>query len=191
MGRPTPKDEDDRDLTDTRLNYAWDWYKLHANQRATFFRFFLISTGVLLSGYIAAFDSEIYYASFIAASLGALQSLMFIVFDERNLHFIRRAIGVLEKIEKELLFPDDYIPFKESAVGLLRRETVTRKKDRAYTFRGEGPVWKIKIWVRALQCLIGVMFLVLMIPSALKMVWIENVSVLWELLVVIIQSLTG
>lgn len=173
-----PKNEDADGLTEARLTYAWEWYKLHANQRATFLRFFLISTGVLLSGYITAFDNNIYYASFIAASLGVIQSIVFVIFDERNLHFVRRAIGVLEKIEENLLFPNDYVGPNESVVGLLRRDTGTRRKDRARTFRGEGPAWKIKIWVRTLQCLIGFMFLVLMIPSFTHMVWVNKISLL-------------
>jgi len=163
MSEATSHEKAKDDLTETRLNYAWEWYKLHAQQRATFLRFFLISTGVLLSGYIAAFDNEIYYAAFLASLLGATQSVVFIVFDERNLHFVRRAIGVLEELENRLLFPDDFVSPDEAPVGLLRRGTGTRRKDRQQRFRGEGEVWKIKIWVRTLQLSIEMMFIILMI----------------------------
>ncbi len=163
MEDSSSSEEAGESLTETRLNYAWEWYKLHAQQRATFLRFFLISTGVLLSGYIAASNNEIYYAAFLAALLGAAQSIVFIVIDERNLHFLRRAISVLEELEENLLFPDDFVAPDEAPVGLVRRGTGDRREDRQRKFRGEGEAWKIKVWIRTLQILIGVVFLFLLV----------------------------
>lgn len=171
MVDPTSDEETRDSLTETRLNYAWEWYKLHARQRATFLRFFLISTGVLLSGYIAAFDNDIYHAASLAAFLGVVQSVVFVVFDERNLHFVRRAVGILEKLENKLLFPDDFVSPDEAPVGLLRRGTGARQKDRKRRLRGEGEIWKIKIWVRTLQLFIGVMFIILLILSMTHASW--------------------
>lgn len=149
---------DEAKLQELRLNYAWDWYKLHANQRATFVRFFLVSTGILVSACITALVNELPLAAFVASALGVGTTIIFFAFDTRNLHLIRRSIGILEFLEDHTVYPDDMTGEDKPRLGLLRKNTQVRVQDRRQKFGGEGKLWKIKRWLRALYLFVGVIF---------------------------------
>lgn len=184
---------DESQLLEIRLNYAWDWYKLHANQRATFVRFFLISTSVLVSACITALVKEIPLAAFVASALGAFLTIIFFAFDTRNLHLLRRSIGVLKFLEDRAIYPDDLTGKDGPRLGLLRKDTQERKEDKGQVLKGQGSPWKIKYWLRTLYGLVGAGFILFAIYSLALMRTPESLtlfaSLLRSLLIFLILSL--
>ena len=102
--------------------------------------------------------NELPLTAFVASALGVLTTVIFFAFDTRNLHLIRRSIGTLEFLEVRTIYPDDMTGEDEPHLGLLRRNTQEREKDRRQTFGGEGEIWKIKYWLRTLYLFVGVGF---------------------------------
>jgi len=155
-------EHDDKDLLRMRLDYAWNWFDLHAKQRMSLFRYFLIITGILVSGYVTAFVND--YSSLIVAIgvIGAFQSAAFIAFDFRSRELTRRAENVLEKIERDMLFPDSFSHHdirQGESLGLLKHEAAAKMREGYGWKRGWKNIKKIKWWIRAIEGAVLIAFL--------------------------------
>lgn len=91
------------DITDKDwLDLAWKHFQQHAQQRISYFNFFVIFSTILTSGIIATFQNG-YTAPYLGIELGLLQaflSFMFKKIDERNSFLTKHAENVIKKIEK-------------------------------------------------------------------------------------------
>jgi hypothetical protein len=155
------------DLTEidkTRLDYAWKWFDFHAKQRMQLFNYFLIITGILASAFVGAYDKSLYLLCIAVCLIGLLQAMGFFSFDVRSRELTRLAEDILLKIENEQLFLD-YTSDGEN-LGLIRCESINKMKEGNFWSRGIKNFLKMKIWIRLIQIVIGLVFLIGLIESS-------------------------
>jgi hypothetical protein len=90
-------------------DYAWGYFKLHADQRLQSFNFFLIVAG-LLAGGITSLLKEGGSTWWVAALLGltlAVLSLVFWRLEERTKHLVKNAEEALKYLDSQEGFPDE------------------------------------------------------------------------------------
>lgn len=85
-------------------NIVWNYFELHAKQRLTTFRYYLIMLTLLVTGiaFIYAEHKELLvYAQFFSGFL-VLISILFLLLDRRNIKFYKKAIYNLKTYEDYL-----------------------------------------------------------------------------------------
>lgn len=99
-----------------RMNYAWDWFQYHADQRLKAFNFFLVIVGVLVVGYATAMKESLTavdaakaasasaYAHFALgiALCGVVISIAFLVIEVRNTELVACGRRWLDRLEGTL-----------------------------------------------------------------------------------------
>jgi hypothetical protein len=111
----------DKDLTDARITYAWNWFGYHASQRLQAFNFFLIIVAVLTSGYFTALDKDNAYMQIAVGLAGMVISYGFLALDFRNAQLVDDARYALRNLERALemdIHRSDY----SRAIKLARSE---------------------------------------------------------------------
>lgn len=91
-----------REAYDAARQYAWNWFEYHAAQRQSVFRFFLIMTAFVSTGYVTAIVKEFYSISTILAILLVVISFLFWRLDSRSIHLVKIAEYYLEIEETRL-----------------------------------------------------------------------------------------
>lgn len=153
-----------------RFDYAWKWFDFHAKQRMQLFNFFVIITGVLATAFATAYDKDLHYVSLAVCLLGSIAAIGFIVFDIRSRELTRYAEDVLDKLEQDWLFPgaasttEDQVPH-----GLMRREVANKMREGMAGERGWRNFRKIKVWVRAIEGLVAIAFMIGLIVTVADM----------------------
>lgn len=84
------------------LNYAWNWFSYHANQRLTAFNYFLIIVGFLATGYITSLEKGLNIVQIAIGFFGILISIAFLVLDIRNEQLVNDGRDALRKLEVAL-----------------------------------------------------------------------------------------
>jgi len=138
------------DLARMQFDYAWKWFEFHARQRMVMFNYYLIITGIFGNAAILAFDAEYYSVVALVSLLGIVTSAGFIVFDYRNRSMAAHGEAVLEKLEGDLLFPQDFTDESGQRLGPMlieRREQMREGQPRP--LRRE--FLKHKWWIRGLS----------------------------------------
>jgi hypothetical protein len=156
-----------------RFDYAWKWFDYHAGQRMQLFNFFLIITGILANAYVGAHEKGTPLMRFAVSLIGTLQAFGFFVFDVRNRELTRYAEDILEKIERDTLFSDD---FKSPDInngqplGLLRQESVSKMREGFTRERRWKNFRKMKVWIRSIELIVGLVFLTGLIVAISQMI---------------------
>ena len=96
---------------DKRLEHAWNYFELHAQQRISVFNYFVVLSGILAAGLAASVQGPERLAS-VGVALGALLILLSFVFwklDQRTAFLIKHAEEVLKACEPTTapLFSDE------------------------------------------------------------------------------------
>lgn len=160
----------DIELIKLRFDYAWKYFESAARQRMLFFNYFLIAVGILGSAIGFAIKEGMSAIVLFAGIFGLVASAAFITFDIRMLAFVKRALRVLDALERESLFPNGYTasyPDEERTqlLGLARIEP-----DRRAAGKGTGhKITKVKWWIRSVEALAGMGFLAAVIFAAASM----------------------
>ncbi|MBO0356019.1 hypothetical protein J0656_18520 [Muricauda ruestringensis] len=134
-----------------KMDYAWNWFKLHAEQRMKLFNYFLITTGILFTAFIQSVHYEIWSLALFVCVMGIFESIAYIVFDWRNRKLISYAADVLHKIEDDYLFNEDDIDEKQP-LGMLRTDAFFRMRQGQTGWHPER-LTKMKWWMRILYFL--------------------------------------
>lgn len=87
---------------DSARQYAWDWFQYHAGQRQSVFRFFLIITAVISTGYVGALSKGLHGISPVFAILLIISAFLFWRLDERSVRLVKIAENYLKKEEARL-----------------------------------------------------------------------------------------
>jgi len=100
------------------INYAWEWFKFHADQRTKVFNFYLLVTGALLFGLIQIIGIKEEYINHKAAIslvsiLGIISSIAFYFLEKRNEELVNCG-------RKELM-NNQFAPYKSD----VTRENMT------------------------------------------------------------------
>jgi hypothetical protein len=151
-----------KDLMDFRLRHAWAWFELHAKQRQVMFRFFLLTVGVLLAALVTSHREGFRYIEIGIALIGVIACLSSFFFDRRNRQMASNAEDVLEKLEKEVLFPEDFTDEQGDRIGCLLKERQLNMRE------GENrSLWKWahkhKVWIHTFQAVTVLFFLIVLI----------------------------
>ncbi len=93
------------------LDHAWGYFQLHANQRVTVFNYFVVFSGLLVTGMVAAGQTSPRFA-FVGVVLGLLLcglSYIFFRLDQRVSFLIKNSEDVIKKLEPSTaaLFSDE------------------------------------------------------------------------------------
>jgi hypothetical protein len=156
-----------------RFDYAWKWFNYHASQRMQLFNFFLIITGILANAYVGAYEKGTPLMRFAVSLIGTLQAFGFFVFDVRNRELTRYAEDVLEKIERDKLFPDDYRSPEINngqTLGLLRQESNSKMREGFMRERRWKNFRKMKVWIRSIEVIVGLVFLIGLVVAISQMI---------------------
>jgi hypothetical protein len=88
-----------------KLNYAWNWFKYHAEQRLTAFRFCLVFLGILLVAYNSGLASQNLVFASAVGYVAAFVSLAFLVLEIRNEELVNVGRDALREIESSAGLP--------------------------------------------------------------------------------------
>ena len=93
------------------LDHAWGYFELHANQRVTIFNYFVVFSGLLVTGMVAAGQTSPRFA-FVGVVLGFLLcglSYIFYRLDQRVSFLIKNSEDVIKNLEPSTaaLFSDE------------------------------------------------------------------------------------
>lgn len=124
-----PGVEPDRELLHLRLDYAWRWFALHANQRVTMFSYFLVASGILANAYALLLKEDLWGAAVATAGIGCIVGLVSLGLDSRNHQLVKLGEEVLTHIEREYLFLAGTGSENQdsSSHGILHREAKGRE----------------------------------------------------------------
>lgn len=89
----------DEKRVELKLNYAWDWFKHHADQRFAAFNFFLIVVGAVIVAYSTAAGNHQTTLGVAVAGVGAVVAAGFLALDFRNYELVKLAADELKKLE--------------------------------------------------------------------------------------------
>lgn len=148
-----------------RLDFSWKWFELHANQRMSLFNYFLIITGILANAYVTAVSDNNNLFAIAICLIGFVQSIGFITFDIRSRQLTQYSEDIMEKLERDGVFPDNFGHpniNKGKTLGLLRRDSDNKMRE------GQNGgllfflkrIKKMKFWIRLVQLLISSIFLI-------------------------------
>jgi hypothetical protein len=155
------------ELLKTRSQLAWNWFEFHARQRMTMFNNFLIITGILVNGYAVATKESLHSMAAIVSLFGSIQAVCFCVIDVRSRHLIRYGEDVLEKLERDSLFPDSFSSPEiqhGQVLGLLRCDQDLREGKHFIPRR----LLKMKYWMRSMYVLVCLGFLFAAVTAGLR-----------------------
>ena len=99
-----PNAQGNQAMLQIRLNYAWRWFALHAQQRVTMFNYFLVASGILANAYGLLLQAKHWEAAIAAAIIGCLVGVVSLGLDARNHQLVKLGEEVLAEIEREHLF---------------------------------------------------------------------------------------
>ncbi|TKJ39298.1 MAG: hypothetical protein CEE38_00720 [Planctomycetes bacterium B3_Pla] len=120
------------------LDIAWNYFQQHAQQRLSFFNFFVIFSVLMTTGLISTFQEK-YNAHSIGIAIGLMLSLISYVFwkiEERNKYLTKTGENAIKQIEQHYpcakCYPD---PVKFKIFSLEQEETdKIRKEQRGKIF---------------------------------------------------------
>ena len=86
------------------LDYAWNYFQLHANQRLTTFNFYIALSSLVTTGLVASFHKDIRVPS-LGIALGLLLIAITLIFwrlDRRNRDLVHNGEKALKLLEERL-----------------------------------------------------------------------------------------
>ncbi len=150
------------DLLKLRYDYAWNWFNYHANQRVSMFNYFLIITGILANAYVGILKEGLLEIAAGLGGLGLFTTIGFFFLDCRNKQLVGMGEDVLEKLEREEIFTENFRTTKnekEIQLGFLFREA---KEEPKWELNRKGYLWanikKHKVWIRSIEVAVAVCF---------------------------------
>lgn len=152
------------ELLKLRSQLAWNWFEFHSRQRISMFNYFLLITGILVNGYAAAVRDRLTGMSIGICAFGFVQALCFLMIDVRSRNMIHYGESVLEKLERDVLFPDGFRgpgAEGERQLGLRRCDEDLREGSR-FTFHR---LIKMKYWIRVMYVLAAAGFVLAALAS--------------------------
>jgi hypothetical protein len=155
---------EDIEMLKIRFGFAWNWFELHAKQRMSLFNFFLLITGILVNAYVIAVIQKIGVLPLVICIVGFIQSIGFIIFDVRSRKLTKYGEDVMEKLEREYLYQNNFSHpdiNDGKTLGLLRRDADNKmregQKGKNFLFYLKR-INKMKFWIRLIQLLVCAAF---------------------------------
>ena len=145
-------------LMDTKFEYAWRYFSLHARQRVTMFNFFLLASGALANAFVFLFKDGFQWQGGTVALVGMVVSLISIGLDVRNNALVDLGEKALKRVENEYLYKSEQLVPDQAppAYAILSRDD--------YNGEPSFPL-KHKFLIRSLEGLVASVFLAAAIYS--------------------------
>lgn len=141
-----------------RFDYAWKWFESAARQRMVLFNYYLIITGILANAFVVSYKEGYAAISVAIGIMGILTSCGFLSFDVRNRNMATRGEDVLEKLEKEVIFGQDFVDERGNEMGpLCVDRRLKMRQGQKPTLRAY--LLKHKYWIRGIQTVFAVLWL--------------------------------
>lgn len=138
----------DNEKLDIGFKYAWDYFSYHASQRMQSFNFFLVSTAIILNGYLLCVEKKLYFPAIIIGILGFCFSICFLIIDNRNSQLVKNGEKALKHYES-LFWTDEQV------------QIITRDDERIQNtprWKRVGPSFRVMITVSAIVFFLGIIF---------------------------------
>lgn len=147
-----PDYEDDRELFQLKLDYAWRWFALHARQRVNMFNYFLVASGILANAYGLLLREKMWGAAAVAAAVGCVIGLASMGLDARNRQLVKLGEDLLADLEERCFIASgSHAESVDSPnLGILAREA--RREESRFSL-------KHKFLIRSLEFLVAGAFL--------------------------------
>ncbi len=161
------------DLTKLRFEYAWKHFEYHARQRITMFNFFLIVTGIVANAYVRILDDGLLNLATAISIIGIVISVGFFALDWRNTQLVHMGEAILNELEKDNIFKN-FTDDNNNQLGFIYRERLeeVNMSENFFKWFWANSV-KHKIWIRGIEIMVAVLFLVATILS----IWYPDVLV--------------
>ena len=85
------------------LNLSWNYFQQHAQQRISYFNFFVVFSTILTAALVSTFQSN-FQAPFLGIAIGLVESFVAFIFlkiDTRNRFLTQNAENVIQRIEAD------------------------------------------------------------------------------------------
>ncbi len=92
------------ELQKLQLDYAWNWFSFHADQRIKVYNFMLAALAFLVAAIVTAIDKGRTGIAVVLCIFSALLALVFVLLDRRNRDLERLGEEVLKDLEGKVLF---------------------------------------------------------------------------------------
>ena len=89
------------------LDLAWKFFQQHAQQRISYFNFFVVFSTILISGYVNALNINMPLMGIIIGFVEIFISFIFIKIDERNKFLTKISENIIKKIEEDTEFSEN------------------------------------------------------------------------------------
>jgi hypothetical protein len=121
-----------------RVEYAWNYFQLHAGQRMSLFNFFVVISALLTGGLATSIrtDNEFEYA-IIRILLGVglmIISFVFWKLDQRVRYLIKHAESALKRMERCLLTEDEPQDGSSALFSVEEQQTAKFPRPRWWKF---------------------------------------------------------
>ena len=111
-------------LAQTKFEYAWRHFALHARQRVTMFNFFLLGSGVIANAYGLLLREQLHWQAGGVALIGLLVCGVSFMLDIRNRQLVRLGEDALRRVEQDYLLSSDGFNSNQTApeYAIMTRE---------------------------------------------------------------------
>jgi len=147
-----------------QFDYAWKWFESHQKQRMIMFYYYCIIVGILANALVASYKESYSAIRIPIGIMGFVTSFAFFFFDIRNRGMTRVGEDVLEKLENEVIFPEDFVDKDGNKMGPLSVERrMAMREGQKQTLKGK--ILKHKWWIRGMQLIVALYFLIIVIKA--------------------------
>lgn len=84
------------------LDHAWNWFKMHAEQRITLIRFYLVVFGGVAAGYITLINNGFFFLAGVESCFGAFLSICFNALDARSRNLVKAGEAALIEEQRRI-----------------------------------------------------------------------------------------
>jgi hypothetical protein len=129
------------------LNLSWNYFQQHAEQRISYFNFFVVFSTILTAGLISTYAND-FKAPYLGVGIGLIESFVSFIFlkiDSRNMVLTRNAEKVIKKIESDFdaLGKESYKLFTSEEATTAQLKNDNKNKFILYRHITHGQSYKI------------------------------------------------
>lgn len=150
----------EEDRLGIELDYAWQWFKYHADQRLKAFHFFLVIVGLLANAFTQSIAHESQVGAIGIGIFGVVVAFAFWILDIRNEELVYCGRAALDELE-------NYLRIRIRRDDRARKHLGTAIGDRWLSkriypwVRGDPRreyIFSHRRWLRGIESIVGIFF---------------------------------
>jgi len=147
-----------------QFDYAWKWFESHQRQRMVMFYYYCIIVGVLANALVASYNESYSAIRGPIGIMGFMTSMALLIFETRNRWLCKVAEDILEKLENDVIFPEDFVDKDGNKMGPLSVDTRIGMRE-GQKLTAKQFFLKHKYWIRGMYVIVALFFLVIVIKT--------------------------